>query len=100
MNRLALGSSGNCLNNCFQSYNEDIFCRGKVELLRNVLELGRSFSIAKRQQLINQSLQPMEEKSLMVSTHSRRSIKVNMSSGSSEKDEERREKERLRERAA
>ena len=46
----------------------------------------------------------MEEKSLMVSTHSRRSIKVNMSSGSSEKDGERkrervRKKERLRERA-
>ena len=39
----------------------------------------------------------------MVSTHSRRSIKVNMSSGSSEKDGERkrervRKKERLRER--
>ena len=37
----------------------------------------------------------MEEKSLMVSTHSRRSIKVNMSSGSSEKDGERK-RERVR----
>ena len=39
----------------------------------------------------------MEEKSLMVSTHSRRSIKVNMSSGSSEKDGERRRSEKERE---
>ena len=38
----------------------------------------------------------MEEKSLMVSTHSRRSIKVNMSSGSSEKDGERRRSEKER----